>query len=51
MSATVTVKVAWIVFVCVVGTLTLCTWRNPRAAVPIGVGIAAAAALTPILRL
>ena len=51
MSVTVTVKVVWIVFVCAVSAATLCTWRHPRAAVPLGVGIAAAAALTPILHL
>jgi hypothetical protein len=51
MNVTVTVKLAWIVFAGIVVLVTVCVWRNPKAAVPLGIGIAAAAALAPLLHL
>jgi hypothetical protein len=48
---TVSVKLAWIILAGIVALVTVGVWKNPKAAVPLAIGIAAAAALTPLLHL
>jgi hypothetical protein len=42
------VKVAWLVYAGMVALVVVSAWKNPRTAVPISVGVAAATALAVI---
>ena len=47
----VRLKVTWLILIAGTIAAGLCAWRYPHSVVPLGVAIAAAAALAAILRL
>jgi hypothetical protein len=45
------VKLTWIILVVGILATAVCAWKYPQSAVPLTIGIAAAAALSTMLRL